>query len=135
MPIEIPESHRDLLDAQVGELATVGASGYPQVSVVWFLWEDGKVKTSIHTSRQKFKNAVRTGKATFVVVDPANPYRYLEIRGDVSVEPDGSETAGFDQALAALVDDSFGRWTVAAIAAGLACYAVWSWIEAARRRT
>jgi len=93
MSIDIPESHRDLLDAQVGELATVGPSGYPQVSVVWFLWEDGKVKTSVHVSRQKFRNAVRLGKATFVIVDPANPYRYLEIRGDVSVEPDYPELA------------------------------------------
>ena len=91
MSAEVPASHRDLLEAQVGELATVGPSGYPQVSVIWFLWEDGKVKTSVHTSRQKFRNAVRTGKATFLIVDPANPYRYLEIRGNVSVEPDYPE--------------------------------------------
>jgi len=85
---EIPADFADLLEIPVATLATVGPSGYPQASAVWFLYEDGRIKTSIHESRQKFRNAVRTGKATWLFVDPANPYRTLEIRGDVSVEED-----------------------------------------------
>lgn len=85
---EIPAEFADLLEIPVASFATVGPSGYPQVTAVWFSFEDGKVKTSIHASRQKFKNAIATGKATYLFVDPANPYRTLEIRGDVSVEDD-----------------------------------------------
>ena len=36
-----PESHSDLLDAQVATLATIGGDGYPQQSELWFLYDDG----------------------------------------------------------------------------------------------
>ncbi|TME61171.1 MAG: PPOX class F420-dependent oxidoreductase, partial [Chloroflexi bacterium] len=32
-----PESHRDLLKADVAMLATIGQDGYPQVTALWFL--------------------------------------------------------------------------------------------------
>jgi PPOX class probable F420-dependent enzyme len=88
MTIEIPASHADLLQIPVATLATVGPTGYPQVSAVWFIWEDGVVKTSLVPERQKYINGVRTGKATWSFIDPANPYKTLEIRGDVSVADD-----------------------------------------------
>jgi hypothetical protein len=33
-----------------------------------------------------------------------------------------------------MVDEAYGRWIVTAIAAGLACYGLYSWIEARYRR-
>src|SRR5262249_40352840 len=51
-----PESHRDLLDAPVAMLATQSANGYPQVTALWFLYEDGEIKLSLNTARQKVKN-------------------------------------------------------------------------------
>lgn len=87
-PAEIPESFRDLLDLPVASLSTLGKSGYPQVSVIWFVAEDGVVRTSVHESRQKYRNAIAHPKATFLFTDPANPGRYLELRGDVTVEDD-----------------------------------------------
>lgn len=53
---------------------------------------------------------------------------------DVSIQPDGAGSADLGAATASLVDDAIGRWTVSAIAAGLACYALYSCIEACRRR-
>jgi PPOX class probable F420-dependent enzyme len=85
---EIPESHRDLLDTQFATLATVGPDGRPQLSEVWFLAEDGTVKFSLNTTRQKTRNLVRHPAATVFILDLANPYRYLEIRGDAEVTPD-----------------------------------------------
>ena len=87
-PADIPPAYADLLDIHIASFATVGPSGYPQISAIGFLYEDGVIKSSMHTPRQKFKNAVRTGKATWFFMDPANPFRTLEIRGDVSVEED-----------------------------------------------
>src|SRR5688572_18305156 len=86
---DTPESHRDLLDAQVATFGTVGPDGRPQLSVVWFLAEDdGTVRVSLNTTRQKTKN-LRAGPAvSLLILDPANPYRYLELRGDAVVEPD-----------------------------------------------
>lgn len=86
----IPESHRDLLETnQVVVLATNGADGFPQVTAVWFLAEDdGTVKLSLNTARQKTKNLVSNPDATLFFLDPANPYRTLEIRSRAKVEPD-----------------------------------------------
>jgi PPOX class probable F420-dependent enzyme len=84
----IPESHRDLLEAKVATLATLGADGYPQVSEVWFLAEEGTLRLSLNSSRQKVKNLVRHSKCTLFILDVANTFRYLELRGDALIEPD-----------------------------------------------
>jgi PPOX class probable F420-dependent enzyme len=88
-PAPIPDSHRDLLLApNVGALSTVGADGYPQTTAIWFVLDGDVVRTSLTGSRQKFKNIRRHPKATLFVLDPTNPYRYVELRTDVAVEPD-----------------------------------------------
>jgi len=85
---EIPQSHRDLLDAQFAMLATIAPDGRPQVSAVWFLAEDDTVKVSLNTTRKKVRNLRRNPAATIFILDLANPLRYLEIRGDAELEPD-----------------------------------------------
>jgi PPOX class probable F420-dependent enzyme len=85
---EIPASHKDLLNAPVGVLGTIGPSGRPQLSATWFLAEGDIVKFSLNTSRQKVKNLQANPKASFLILDPANPYRYVELRGDVEITPD-----------------------------------------------
>jgi PPOX class probable F420-dependent enzyme len=86
----IPESHRDLLDNnQVGIVATVGPDGVPQVTASWFLaGEDGTVRMSLSTARQKVKNLMRRPESTLFFLDLANPYRTLEIRSRAEIEPD-----------------------------------------------
>lgn len=86
--VGIPESHRDLLEAQVATLATVGRDGRPQVTEVWFLAEDGTLGISLNSSRQKTKNLRHDPVCTLFILDLANPYRYLEIRADAVVERD-----------------------------------------------
>lgn len=84
----IPDTHRDLLDADVATLATIGSDGRPQVSEVWFLSEDDTVRISLHTSRQKTKNLKRNPACSVFLLDLTNPYRYLEIRGDAELAQD-----------------------------------------------
>ena len=84
----IPDSHRDLLGAQVATLATVGGDGLPQLSEVWFVAEDDTVRLSLNTSRQKVRNLQRRPGCGLLILDLANPYRYLEIRGEAQIEPD-----------------------------------------------
>lgn len=84
---EIPDSHRDLLDRPVAVLATNGPDGIPQATAVWFLFEDGRIRFALNTSRQKTKNLQRDPKATVVILDDSG-YRYLEVRGNVTLEPD-----------------------------------------------
>jgi PPOX class probable F420-dependent enzyme len=84
----IPASHRDLLDAQVATLATVGASGRPQQSILWFLAEGDTVRISLASSRQKTINLRRHPACSLLIADPALSQRYLEIRGDAEIEAD-----------------------------------------------
>jgi len=83
-----PESHRDLLDAQVASLATVGRDGFPQVTEVWFLHDDGELKLSLNNARLKTRNLVRRPQCSMLLLDLENPYRYLEVRGTARIEPD-----------------------------------------------
>ncbi|MBX6752104.1 MAG: PPOX class F420-dependent oxidoreductase [Micromonosporaceae bacterium] len=86
--MQVPEGYRDLLDAQYATMATIDPTGRPQLSYVWFLAEDGKVKVSLNTQRKKVRNLRRNPACTVFIIDPANPGRYLEIRGDARIEPD-----------------------------------------------
>lgn len=102
MTTSIPDSHRDLLDAQIATFATIDRNGRPQLSAVWFLAEGETVRISLNTTRQKVKNLRRNPACTVFILDPANPFRYLEIRGDARIEPDS------DFAFAGKVGEKYG---------------------------
>jgi PPOX class probable F420-dependent enzyme len=83
-----PDSHRDLLDAQVATLATIGADGFPQLTEVWFLYDDAELKISLNDSRLKTRNLRKRPQCSLLILDLANPYRYVEVRGTAKIEPD-----------------------------------------------
>jgi PPOX class probable F420-dependent enzyme len=83
-----PESHNDLLDVDIASLATITRSGMPQQTAVWFLHEGGKLKLSLNTSRLKTKNLMKRPQCGLLILDPAAPQRYLEVRGTAEIEPD-----------------------------------------------
>ena len=85
---ETPESHRDLLSADVATLATIGPDQRPQLTAVWFMADDEGVWLSLSTKRQKTRNLQRNTACNLFILDVANPYRYLELRGDADIEPD-----------------------------------------------
>jgi PPOX class probable F420-dependent enzyme len=86
---KFPESHRDLLDAQVATLATIGGNGFPQLTEVWFLHDDdGELKISLNDSRLKTRNLSQRPQCSLLILDLQNPYRYLEVRGTAKIERD-----------------------------------------------
>ncbi|MCC3312382.1 PPOX class F420-dependent oxidoreductase [Nocardia africana] len=85
----IPDTHRDLIDSpHTATLSTVGAEGTPQVTALWYLAEENSIAISVPADRQKYKNVVAHPKATLFIIDPANPFRTLEIRATTTTEPD-----------------------------------------------
>lgn len=84
----IPASHRDLLDAQVATLATIEGDGLPQLSEVWFLADGDTVRISLNSTRHKVTNLRQRPACGLLILDLANPYRYLEIRGEAEIAPD-----------------------------------------------
>lgn len=80
----IPDAYKDLLEsAALMNVASLGPSGEPQVTPVWFGWDGEYIRFSITKARQKFRNLSRDGRIAGSIVDPQNPYRYLEVRGKV----------------------------------------------------
>lgn len=80
----IPEGYEDLLKSTaLVHVATIGPHGEPQNNPVWFDWDGEHVKFSQTKGRQKYRNLGRDPRIAFSIVDPDNPYRYIEIRGEV----------------------------------------------------
>jgi PPOX class probable F420-dependent enzyme len=80
----IPEDYADLLNTTaLAHVATIGPHGEPQSNPVWFDWDGEHVKFSQTKTRQKYRNIQRDPRVALSLVDPENPYRYLEIRGEV----------------------------------------------------
>jgi PPOX class probable F420-dependent enzyme len=85
----VPESHAELLRMPlVGVLTTIGADGLPQSTALWYLFDEGELKISVLTSRQKYRNLLANPKATLFIFDPSSTGKTLEIRGEIEVRPD-----------------------------------------------
>jgi len=85
MPAQlIPESHLDLLKKKAfAHLATLMPGGQPQVTPVWVDYDGRHVLINTAAGRQKDKNLERDGRVALSILDPDNPYKYLEVRGHV----------------------------------------------------
>jgi PPOX class probable F420-dependent enzyme len=82
--VDIPDSHRDLIDCPpVASLTTVTPDGYPQTSVVWCDFDGGCVRVNTMRGFAKERYMRLDPKVTLVCYDPHRPDRYLEVRGTV----------------------------------------------------
>ncbi len=83
--VTIPSGYADLLQSTaLANVATIGPHGEPQVNPVWFGWDGEHVLFSQTKGRQKYHNVQREPRIALSIVDPANPFRYLEIRGKIA---------------------------------------------------
>lgn len=81
----IPEEYRGLLGAPViVGLATVLPDGQPQVTPVWCDFDGTYIRVNTAAGRQKHKDMVARPQVTVLAIDPANPFRYIEVRGTVA---------------------------------------------------
>ena len=81
----IPESHLDLFRKKAfANLATLMPNGSPQVTPVWVDYDGRHVIINTAEGRQKDKNLQRDGRVALSIMDPENPYRYLEVRGRIT---------------------------------------------------
>ncbi|WP_430787509.1 PPOX class F420-dependent oxidoreductase [Actinoplanes sp. G11-F43] len=106
--VDIPEDFKDLLERPLfADLATVREDGTPQVNPMWYAWDGEFIKFTHTNYRRKFKNISANPAVAISIIDPENPYRYLEVRGVVErIEPD--PTGAFYVELAKRYDAPFG---------------------------
>jgi PPOX class probable F420-dependent enzyme len=81
----IPSGYKDLLEKKAfASLATVNADGTPQVTPVWFDWDGSHIRINTAKGRIKDKNLRSRPTLALAIMDPDNPYRYLQIKGRVA---------------------------------------------------
>lgn len=84
MPTTIPDQYLDLFQKKAfANLATLMPDGSPQVTPVWCDYDGENVLINTAAGRVKDKNLQREPRVSLSILDPENPYRYLEVRGRV----------------------------------------------------
>ena len=81
------DQYRDLLTQKkpVAALATVMPDGSPQVTPVWFDFDGKRLRVNTAKGRVKARNMHEGSRVALMIVDPENPYRYVQVRGRVAV--------------------------------------------------
>jgi PPOX class probable F420-dependent enzyme len=94
----IPREYLDLLQQKkaFAELATVMADGSPQVTPVWFDYTGGKIRVNSAKGRTKTRNMTEGAPVALSIMDPDNPYRYLQVRGKVTRVTEEGASAHID---------------------------------------
>jgi len=84
MAQQVPEKYADLLSKKAfANLGTLNQDGSPQVTPVWVDYDGKHIRINSARGRVKDKNMRRDPRVALAIQDPENPYRYLEIRGNV----------------------------------------------------
>ncbi|MFV0308443.1 MAG: PPOX class F420-dependent oxidoreductase [Desertimonas sp.] len=86
----IPANLAEILDRNgFANVATIGPDGAPQNNPVWYAWDGETIAISQTPDKQKYRNLQRDPRVALSILDPDDPYRYLEVRGEVAaVEAD-----------------------------------------------
>jgi PPOX class probable F420-dependent enzyme len=81
---KIPDNYLDLFKKKAfANLATLMPDGSPQVTPVWCDYDGENILINTAAGRVKDKNLQREPRVSLSILDPDNPYRYLQIRGRV----------------------------------------------------
>lgn len=86
----IPTSHEELLTGPVyAVLTTLNPNGAPENTIVWCTWDGEHVLVNTAAGRRKPRNVAQNPKVALTVMDPKDPFRWIDVRGEVEeVAPD-----------------------------------------------
>ncbi len=103
----IPDAFLDLLQEKkaFAKLATIMPDGSPQVTPVWFDYVDAIIRVNTAKGRVKARNMKEGSAVAMAIMDPDNPYRYLQVRGRVRRVVE----AGADRHIDALAKKYLGK--------------------------
>jgi PPOX class probable F420-dependent enzyme len=94
----IPEKYLDLFQTKkaFANLATIMPDGSPQVTPIWFDFAGGRVRINTARGRVKARNMKVGTKVAIAILDPENPYRYVQVRGPIVTETEKGADAHID---------------------------------------
>jgi len=86
----IPANLLPLLEQpNYGHLGTIRPDDTVQVNPMWFLYDGETIRFTHTTKRGKYRNLMHNPAMSLSIIDPANPFHYLEVRGKlIEVVPD-----------------------------------------------
>lgn len=80
-----------LSEPQIANVATVLPDGSPHVVPVWIDTDGEAILFNTYKNSVKHRNLVRDPRVAISVVDKADPYRKVIIRGDVELTEEGAD--------------------------------------------
>jgi PPOX class probable F420-dependent enzyme len=109
----IPEQYLDLLQQKkaFADLATVMPDGSPQVTPVWFDYTGGVIRVNSAKGRTKTRNMKEGARVALSIMDPDDPYRYLQIRGKVTRVTEEGARAHIDSLAKKYIDKDQYPWS------------------------
>ena len=72
-------------------LTTLLPGGHPQTQVMWVDADGDHLLVNTEVHRQKFRNLERDPRVTLMIWDKEDPYRFVEVRGEVVEKVKGPE--------------------------------------------
>ena len=88
--VRLPDLARTLLDAgNYVVVATSNTDGSPQTSVLWAAHDGDELLLSTIQGRKKETNWLKDPRTSVLILDRDNPFRYVEVRGSVSMSTEG----------------------------------------------
>ena len=94
----IPEKYLPILTEKkaLAQLATVMPDGSPQVTPVWFFYENGRFLVNTARGRIKDRNMKQNAHVALSIVDPDNPYAHVAVRGKIVKATEDGADANID---------------------------------------
>ena len=90
---KLKDKQRKFLDENpfVGTVTTIRPDGSPHLTVVWVDVEDGKVSFNTARGRAKPTYLEQDPRASLLVVDPNDPYKWVAISGRTELTEEGAD--------------------------------------------
>ena len=92
MAATIPESAYHYFDnPNFANVATVMSNGAPHVTPVWIDRDGDMILFNTARGRVKEQNIARDPRVALSVLDPSNPYHYIQVRGRAELVDEGAD--------------------------------------------
>ena len=89
---KLTDEQRQFLEQPfVGTATTLREDGSPHSTIVWVDLEDGVVSFNTATGRAKPKHLEKDPRASILVVDPSNTYKWVAVDGPAELTTDGAD--------------------------------------------
>jgi 2-phospho-L-lactate guanylyltransferase len=82
-------------------LGTVGSDGYPQVTPIWYLYEEGCFWITTASDRVKARNMLARPQIGFAIDSDQRPYRGISVRGEARLVAEGEAARPMTRRIAA----------------------------------